>query len=212
MDKIKVCIVGLGWTGANHYAGYAAIPEKAEVVACVARSAAAQAKAQQWGIPKIYKSFDAALQDTEIDAFSLCTPHYDHAPMLVAALQAGKHVIGETPACMTLAECRQLRIALFDYPNLTAATGHICRSWPTFAHAKREPEFGATFANALLIFGQLRIRKTVLFFQMFGGVLAFRAKLRVEFEGLEMQINRHVATDVRQCLLKCRQANGAPWA
>ncbi|MCX6048550.1 MAG: Gfo/Idh/MocA family oxidoreductase [Chloroflexi bacterium] len=148
MDKIKVCIVGLGWTGSNHYAGYAAIPEKAEVVACVARSVEAQAKAQQWGIPKIYRSFDAALQDTEIDAFSLCTPHYDHAPMLIAALQAGKHVIGETPACMTLAECRQLRVALFDYPNLKAATGHICRSWPTFAHAKRlvsQGDVGQTF-------------------------------------------------------------------
>jgi len=68
MDKIKICIVGLGWTGSNHYAGYAAIPEKAQVVACVARSPEAQAKAKQWGIPKIYKTFDDALQDSEIDA------------------------------------------------------------------------------------------------------------------------------------------------
>jgi len=137
MEKVKVCIVGLGWTGSNHYAGYTAIPEKAEVVAVVARSDAAQAKAKSWGIPKIYRNLDDALQDTELDAFSLCTPHYDHAPMLLAAMQAGKHVIGETPACTTLEECRQLRIALFDHPQLKVATGHICRSWPTFANAKR---------------------------------------------------------------------------
>lgn len=148
VDKIKVCIVGLGWTGSNHYAGYSAIPEKAEVTAVVARSAAAQAKAREWGITKLYSTYEQALQDSEIDAFSICTPHYHHAEMILAALQAGKHVIGETPACMTLAECRQLRIALFDYPQLKAATGHICRSWPTFAHAKQlvsEGVIGQTF-------------------------------------------------------------------
>lgn len=148
MEKVKVCIVGLGWTGSNHYAGYTAIPEKAEVVAAVARSDAAQAKAKAWGIPKIYSDFADALQDSEIDAFSICTPHYDHAPMLLAAMQAGKHAIGETPACTTLEECRQLRIALFDHPHLKVVTGHICRSWPTFANAKRlvsEGTIGSVF-------------------------------------------------------------------
>lgn len=148
MDKVKVCIVGIGWTGSNHYAGYSAIPEKAEVMAVVARSEASQAKARSWGVPKIYTSYDEALKDDEIDAFSICTPHYNHAEMLLAAMQAGKHVIGETPACTTLEECRQLRIALFEYPTVKAATGHICRSWPTFAHAQRlvqEGAIGATF-------------------------------------------------------------------
>lgn len=137
MEKVKVCIVGLGWTGSNHYAGYAAIPEKAQVVAVVARSEAAQVKAKSWGIPKIYTDFAAALQDEQIDAFSICTPHYDHAPMLLAAMQAGKHAIGETPACTNREECRQLRIALFEHPYVKVATGHICRSWPTFANAKQ---------------------------------------------------------------------------
>jgi predicted dehydrogenase len=143
MEKVKVCIVGLGWTGSNHYAGYTAIPEKAEVVAVVARSEETQAKAKSWGIPKIYTDFAAALQDDEIDAFSICTPHYDHAPMLLAAMQAGKHAIGETPACTSLEECRQLRITLFEHPHVKVATGHICRSWPTFANAKRIVSQGA---------------------------------------------------------------------
>jgi len=137
MEKVRVCIVGLGWTGSNHYAGYAAIPDKAEVRAVVARSPEMQAKAKAWGIPKIYGSFEEALQDDEVEAFSVCTPHYHHAEMITAAVEAGKHVIGETPACMTVEECRQLRILLHDHPQITAATGHICRSWPTFANAKR---------------------------------------------------------------------------
>ncbi|MCZ6677722.1 MAG: Gfo/Idh/MocA family oxidoreductase [Candidatus Poribacteria bacterium] len=136
MDKVKICLVGTGWTGTNHFNGYKAIPEKATVVAVVAHSDPSKAKVETWEVPKIYRSFDEALKDDEIDAFDLCTPHYLHAEQLLACLQAGKHVMGETPACLTLEECRALRVALFEHPNQKAATGHICRSWPTYAHAK----------------------------------------------------------------------------
>jgi len=136
MEKVNICLVGTGWTGTNHFSGYQAIPEKATVVAAVVHSDASKVKVETWGIPKIYRSFDEALKDSEIDAFDLCTPHYLHAEQLLACLQAGKHVIGETPACMTIEECRALRVALFEHPNQKAATGHICRSWPTYAHAK----------------------------------------------------------------------------
>lgn len=143
MEKVRVCIVGLGWTGSNHYAGYAAIPDKAQVIAVVARSEEAQAKARAWGVPKIYDAFEHALDDGDIDAFSICTPHYHHAEMIQAAAARGKHVLGETPACMTREECRALRIVLHQYPHLKLATGHICRSWPTFAEAKRLVGSGA---------------------------------------------------------------------
>lgn len=143
MAKVRVCIVGVGWTGSNHFAGYSAIPDKAEVLAVVARSAASQARAREWGIPKIYASYDEALKDDEIDAFSICTPPYHHAEMLIAAMQAGKHAIGETPACTSLEECRKLRIALFEYPDVKTATGHVVRAWRTYAHAQRLVEGGA---------------------------------------------------------------------
>ncbi|MBI1928212.1 Gfo/Idh/MocA family oxidoreductase [Candidatus Poribacteria bacterium] len=148
MNKVKICLVGTGWTGTNHFNGYKAIPEKAEVAAVVAHSDASQAKVETWGVPKLYRSFDEALKDDEIDAFDLCTPHYLHAEQLFTTLQAGKHVIGETPACLTIEECRALRVALFEHPNQKAATGHICRSWPTYAHAKEivsRGEIGGVF-------------------------------------------------------------------
>ena len=62
--------------------------------AVVARSAEAQAKARAWGVPKIYSSFEAALQDQDIDALSICTPHYHHAEMILAALAAGSRAVG----------------------------------------------------------------------------------------------------------------------
>ena len=137
MEKVKVCLVGSGWTGTNHYNGYLGIPEKAEVSAVVAHSDASYEKVKGWGVPKIYRSYDYALKNDEIDAVDICTPHYLHAEMLLAALEAGKHAIGETPACVSLEECRQLRLAMWEHPELKAATGHICRSWRTYAQAKR---------------------------------------------------------------------------
>ncbi|HEV8639349.1 MAG TPA: Gfo/Idh/MocA family oxidoreductase [Chloroflexota bacterium] len=136
-DPVRVCIVGLGWTGSNHFAGYSAIPEKARVVAAVVRSEQGQAKAQQLGIPKTYPDWRAALEDQEIDAIDFCTPGFLHADQSIAALEAGKHVFCEAPACQSGPDCRRIRWALINHPEQIAVTGHVARSWPTFRHAKR---------------------------------------------------------------------------
>jgi predicted dehydrogenase len=144
MDRVNVCLVGTGWTASNHFAGYSAIPEKARVAAVVAHSDASAAKASGvWKVKKVYRAFEDALKDDEIQAFDICTPHYHHAEMVLAALRSGRHVLVETPACISYEECRALRVALFEHPGLKAATGHICRSWPTYARARQIVEAGA---------------------------------------------------------------------
>ena len=109
----------------------------------MARSEASQAKAKAWGIQKVYASYAKALEDDDIDAFSLCTPHFLHTEMLLAAMGAGKHAIGETPACTSTEEAHQLRVALYEHPELKMATGHVVRAWRTYGHAKKLVEDGA---------------------------------------------------------------------
>ncbi len=143
MDRVNICLVGTGWMASNHFAGYAAIPDRVSVAAVVAHSDASAAKASEvWKVGRVYRAFDEALRDGEIQAFDICTPHYHHAEMVIAALRSGRHVLVETPACVSYEECRDLRIALFEYPGLKAATGHICRSWPTYGRAKQVVETG----------------------------------------------------------------------
>lgn len=142
MAPVNVCLVGTGWTATNHLNGYRAIPEKATVAAVVAHSDPSRAKAESWGVPRVYRALDEALNDRGIDLIDLCTPQYHHAEMTVAALEAGKHVIVETPACTSAEECRRARQALFEHPGQVAATGHICRSWRTFAHARQLAQAG----------------------------------------------------------------------
>jgi myo-inositol 2-dehydrogenase/D-chiro-inositol 1-dehydrogenase len=66
-----------------------------------------------------------------------CTPSFLHAEQAVAALDAGKHVLCETPACHSIEEARRIRWAVEQHPDLVAATGHVARCWPTFEQAHR---------------------------------------------------------------------------
>jgi myo-inositol 2-dehydrogenase/D-chiro-inositol 1-dehydrogenase len=142
-EPVRVCLVGLGWTGANHFAGYAAIPDKARVVAAVVRSEQGQARARELGIPRVYADWRTALADPDVEAVDFCTPSFLHAEQSVAALEAGKHVFCETPACQSGPECRRLRWALREHPSRVAVTGHVARHWPTFGHARRLVDEGA---------------------------------------------------------------------
>lgn len=57
------------------------------------------------GGPEEYKRM---LDSKDVDAVLIATPMHDHARMAVAALDAGKHVISEVPAALTVEECWQL--------------------------------------------------------------------------------------------------------
>ena len=64
---------------------------------------------------RTYDSLDALLAgeqalpaDERIDALSIVTPNHLHAPMAIAALDAGFHVFCEKPMALDLAEARQI--------------------------------------------------------------------------------------------------------
>ena len=46
---------------------------------------------------RVFESLEALLEDKSIDAVSVCTSNDSHAPVTIAALEAGKHVLCEKP-------------------------------------------------------------------------------------------------------------------
>lgn len=55
-----------------------------------------------------YTDLAAMLRDARIDALAICTPHPQHAPNALVALDMGIHVLIEKPMATTLADCDRM--------------------------------------------------------------------------------------------------------
>lgn len=102
----KVAIVGLG-IGAMHLKAWRDLPAQFQVTAVVDLNADRIAQAQAGGAVEAM-DFETMLQRPEIDVVDICTPPALHAPMIEAALKAGKHVVCEKPLLSSLAECDRI--------------------------------------------------------------------------------------------------------
>ncbi len=101
MSSLKVGLVGVGGISRTHMPGWTA-SEEAEVVA---GSDISPEALEEWGalhnIKKLTTNADELFSDPDIDIIDLCVPNMYHAPLAIAALEAGKHVICEKPLAPT---------------------------------------------------------------------------------------------------------------
>ena len=108
MSILKVGLVGVGGISHTHMPGWAA-SEEAEVVAGSDISSEAL---EQWGalhnVSRLTTNADELFSDPDIDIIDLCVPNMYHAPLAIAALEAGKHVICEKPLAPTPQDIKRM--------------------------------------------------------------------------------------------------------
>lgn len=74
-------------------------------------SARAQARAEEYGIPRVYRTEDELLADPNVQCVAVLLPHDLHEKYATQALEAGKHVVCEKPLGQSIAECDRMLAA-----------------------------------------------------------------------------------------------------
>lgn len=98
-NKLRVGVIGTGFGSTVHIPAYQS--EDCEVVAvCARREEHAKAAAEKFGIPNVFTDYDRLVDWDGIDAVSIASPPPMHYPMVMAALDNGKHVVCEKPFTM----------------------------------------------------------------------------------------------------------------
>lgn len=135
----RVGILGHGFMGRTHAAGYAAAGARCRVVAVAEKADHAL----------------GLLDRTDIDAVSICTYTDTHVPLALEALRRGKHVLVEKPVALRSAEVDALAAA-------ARASERICMpamcmrfwpGWPWLRERIRDHAFGAVRQAAFIRMG-----------------------------------------------------------
>lgn len=112
MKNIRVGIIGAGWIA--HKMAQALAPlNDAEVIAIASRSKEkAEEFAAEYGIEKAYGSYEAMVEDADVDLVYVATPHSHHYPHARLALEHNKPVLVEKSFTANAREAEELiRIA-----------------------------------------------------------------------------------------------------
>lgn len=138
---LKVGVIGVGGIAKTHMPGWAA-SEHAEVVAgCDINELALQEWGEKHDIPKLVTDWTDLIRDPDIHLIDICTPNSYHAPLTIAALEGGKHVLCEKPLAPTPAEI-QAMIAARDRSGKMLMTAQHFRFQGVSQALKAEVETG----------------------------------------------------------------------
>ena len=113
MDKVRLGIIGVGNMGSSHIKNYlkGSMPEiEITAVADIKKDRLDWAKEQ---LPEVhtYDTASALMDSGDVDAVLIATPHYDHPPLVIEALEKDLHVMSEKPAGVYTKQVREMNAA-----------------------------------------------------------------------------------------------------
>jgi predicted dehydrogenase len=146
---VRIGLAGIGFMGMIHYLAAQKLTG-AKVTAVCSRDA--KKLAGDWtgikgnfgppgthmdlsGVAK-YSDYAAMLSDPDIDLIDICTVTDQHAPMAIAALEAGKHVIVEKAIALSVAEANTM-IAAAKKAGKLLMVAHVLPFFSEFAYVAK---------------------------------------------------------------------------
>jgi predicted dehydrogenase len=104
-------ILGTGWI-ADRFVEALRTSTRQVVAAVGSRTQeSAERSARSWGVGRAHGSYEALVEDAEVDVVYVATPHNFHLPHALLAVGAGKHVLVEKPVGLNAIEAQRIHEA-----------------------------------------------------------------------------------------------------
>ena len=138
-NRVRVALVGAGgFAQGMHLPNLAKLKQDYEIRTIVSRTGTtAKAVATQYEAKNYTTDFEAALSDPEVDLVLIATRHAMHAPMVLQALRAGKHVFVEKPLAVRVDELEEIRSYYLQPRDQLLMTGYNRRFSPAVSRLRQ---------------------------------------------------------------------------
>ncbi|WP_066388683.1 Gfo/Idh/MocA family protein [Neobacillus mesonae] len=136
MKKVRVGVIGCGGIAQNRHLPEYNIHQNVEITAvCDIHEDRARKIADNYGA-SAFTSFEELINSGLVDAVSVCTSNDLHAPVSIAALEAGLHVLCEKPMA-TSKQAAEEMIAVAERSGKKLMIAHNQRFIPSHQKARR---------------------------------------------------------------------------
>jgi predicted dehydrogenase len=103
-QELRVGVVGIGWAGQQHLKAYDALPGVRIVSLAGMEQDLRDSLQAEYAIAHAFADWEEMLEHGGLDAVSVAVPTFLHAPIAVAALERGIHVLSEKPIARNAVE------------------------------------------------------------------------------------------------------------
>lgn len=136
--KIRLGVVGTGSFSSDFIRLFKLHPDVEKVALADLDAAKLAASAEKHGITETYRSLDDMLQDgKDLNAIAIFTQRHLHGPMVLKALDAGKHVYSAVPIACTIEEIEAI-INKVKETGLTYMMGETCYYYPSAIYCREQ--------------------------------------------------------------------------
>ncbi len=162
-SPLRIGIIGCGVIGPTHIESYQRLDNVDVTWVCDLQEEKAKQCAEKYNIGQVTANF-AELLAADVDCVSVCTDHASHAPISVAALNAGKHVLCEKALAASTEGLDAMISAHQEHPELVFSGVFQHRFDPPYQALKRLVEEDA-FGQILTAGVQVRCQRTNEYYQ-----------------------------------------------
>ncbi len=140
-ERVRVGLIGCGKIAQTHAAALSSLAESDFAAVADLDVDRARAMAEDFHVPRVFPDAEALLASGEVEAVVVCTPHPSHTPLVVAAAEAGVHVLCEKPITTRLTDADRM-IAAAERANIKFGVIFQRRFWPAAQRIRRAIDTG----------------------------------------------------------------------